>query len=385
MLSYIGQRASFVTSQLASLAPQIPFAISTNSGNDFRVGTPTTTLEGTGWINVRSIRLAGSDESIDVTWLDQAVAITVPLSFGSNAITLQAYDFQGLLIPGASDSITITSSVGDLVSQSLRVTEVHYNPADPTAAEAHASYTDNDDFEFIELTNIGSQTISLDRVKLVQVINGPDEQGVAFDFATGAVHQLAAGQSVLVTEDSLAFQCRYGNQLPLAGQWSGGLGNASEMITVTSCGVLLQQFTYRDDWYPETDGGGRSLQIVDAGDTDLGHWNLAANWRPSGTIGGAPGFRESYPGDANRDGRFDWMDFVQCFKPVNTKTTLPGTRPGRKATGTATGTSTARTLSSPFRPASTRSSPRPPVTHWLPPWMAVCPGPAPARRRVYVT
>ena len=46
----------------------------------------------------------------------------------------------------------------------------------------------------------------------MQVIKGPDEQGVAFDFSTGAVHQLAAGQSVLVTEDSLALQYRYGNQ-----------------------------------------------------------------------------------------------------------------------------------------------------------------------------
>ena len=252
-------------------------------------------------------------------------------------------------------------------SQSLRVTEVHYNPADPTAAEAQAGYTDNDDFEFIELTNIGSQSISLDGVKLVQVINGPDEQGVAFDFSTGAVHQLAAGQSVLVAEDSLALQCRYGNQLPLAGQWSGGLDNASEMITVTSSGVLLQQFTYQDDWYPETDGGGGSLQIVDAGDTDLGHWNLAANWGPSGTIGGAPGFRESYPGDANRDGRLIRWTSCKCSKPVNTKTTLPLTRPGTKATGTATGTSTAPTLSSPFRPASTRSSRRPPEARWLPP------------------
>jgi hypothetical protein len=243
------------------------------------------------------------------------------LAFGANAIELEAIDYQGNLI--TTDTITVTSSVGDPVSASLRVTELHYHPADPTAAEAHAGYTDANDFEFIELTNIGPQTISLDGVRLERIVDGNDEQGVDFKFADGSIHELAPGQSVLVVEDLLAFQHRYGNQLPVAGQWSGGLDNASEMVTVSSDGVLLQQFTYYDDWYSLTDGPGRSLQIVDAAHPDLESWNLASSWRPSGTLDGAPGIRESQPGDVNHDGVFGSADLLAVLQAGEYEDAIP--------------------------------------------------------------
>ena len=48
------------------------------------------------------------------------------------------------------------------VETPLRVTELMYHPAPPTAAELAAGYFDDDDFEFIEVTNISpSATIDL--------------------------------------------------------------------------------------------------------------------------------------------------------------------------------------------------------------------------------
>ena len=43
----------------------------------------------------------------------------------------------------------------------LRISEVMYNPADPTAAEAAAGFVDNDDFEFIALRNISISPLDL--------------------------------------------------------------------------------------------------------------------------------------------------------------------------------------------------------------------------------
>ena len=44
--------------------------------------------------------------------------------------------------------------------------------------------TDRDDFEFIELMNVGDETIDLAGVQLVQDFERTDEEGVRFTFAT---------------------------------------------------------------------------------------------------------------------------------------------------------------------------------------------------------
>ena len=76
-----------------------------------------------------------------------------------------------------------------------------------------------------------------------------------------------------MVENASAFSKRYGDNLPVAGAWSGGLSNNAEQITVTHNGTILQQFRYDDDWYPETDGAGSSLQIIDVENTELSDWN----------------------------------------------------------------------------------------------------------------
>ena len=52
---------------------------------------------------------------------------------------------------------------------------------------------------------------------------------------------------------------------------------------------MIQQFTYSDQWHPETDGRGASLEIADANDSNLGRWSLATGWRTSIKPGGSPG------------------------------------------------------------------------------------------------
>ncbi|MGI9457605.1 MAG: CotH kinase family protein, partial [Aeoliella sp.] len=44
-------------------------------------------------------------------------------------------------------------------ASNLRLTELHYNPAAPTATEISAGFTDNDEFEFVELLNTSAESI----------------------------------------------------------------------------------------------------------------------------------------------------------------------------------------------------------------------------------
>ena len=92
--------------------------------------SPTASLEGTGWVDVRQIRLAGQNFPLPITWLtNNQWQVQVPVGAGTHEVTLEAYDFQGQ--PVATDTITITSTATTPVRDYLRVSEIHYNPADP--------------------------------------------------------------------------------------------------------------------------------------------------------------------------------------------------------------------------------------------------------------
>ena len=114
----------------------------------------------------------------------------------------------------------------------------------------------------------------------------------------------------------------------MAGQWSGGLRNSSEQITVTVGGLTLQQFAYDDDWYPTTDGSGSSLEIVDAANPDLSVWGRPEGWRPSEQANGTPGRPPAARlllGDANGDGRFDQEDLILVHAAGKYDTGQPAT------------------------------------------------------------
>ena len=51
----------------------------------------------------------------------------------------------------------------------------------------------------------------------------------------------------------------------------------------------MQSFTYDDAWHESTDGDGYSLTVLDVS-AHVVYWEIAAGWRPSGRLGGSPGF-----------------------------------------------------------------------------------------------
>ncbi|MCH8042337.1 MAG: lamin tail domain-containing protein [Planctomycetes bacterium] len=185
-----------------------------------------------------------------------------------------------------SPLIEVTFIVGEPAS--LRITEIMYNPprADVAGGESDVG---NDQFEFIELMNTGEQTILLEEVRF--------SAGVEFNFAMGNIASLAPAERVVIVRNTAAFVSRYGDDLSVAGEFSGDtrLDNGGELIRLdTRLGQLIQQFTYDDDWYRVTDGRGFSLVIVDE-QADLDAWSIAEGWRPGATFGGTPGAADNGP------------------------------------------------------------------------------------------
>lgn len=165
----------------------------------------------------------------------------------------------------------------------LAISEIHYHPADPSAAEITAGFDDANDFEFIELLNTGNRHVDLDGVYFYGA--------VSFNFTGAATGRtLAPGARVLVVANRDAFQLRYGSGLPVAGQYSGQLNNAGENLVLYTPGDSVIRSVEYDDvspWPAAADGMGVSLvrrhPAEPDGDSD------PEGWAVSGAISGSPG------------------------------------------------------------------------------------------------
>jgi len=166
------------------------------------------------------------------------------------------------------------------VAPPLRVTEIMYNPPLPTLAEQALGFMDNELFEYIELQNVGDDSVNLEGMRL--------SDGVAFTFPAMS---LAPGEYVLVVRNQAAFEARYGTGLNIAGEFENdtALANGGEDILVEEAvGAAIQGFDFDDGWYGLTDGDGFSLVVRDSA-AALPAWNTPEGWRASWQWGGNPG------------------------------------------------------------------------------------------------
>ncbi|MHC4536800.1 MAG: hypothetical protein ACYS6K_22860, partial [Planctomycetota bacterium] len=152
--------------------------------------------------------------------------------------------------------------------------------------------TDNDEFEFVELRNIGDESIDLTFVSFVE--------GITFDFGLGSIMSLLPGEFVFVVKNEAAFTSRYGLSMSdrIAGEYLGNLSNSGESITLEDFwNGVIAQFEYNDGrgWPLAADGGGHSLVPVDGAilSEPEGSLNYGGNWRASTYIGGSPGRDET--------------------------------------------------------------------------------------------
>ena len=115
-----------------------------------------------------------------------------------------------------------------MLAGDLRVTEFDYNPhaALPQFGDRDV---DADEFEFVEVTNVGDQPLDLGGYRFTQ--------GIRFVFD----HQfLNAGERLVIVKDKGVFRTRYGQNVTLAdgddgeggknGEYGGNLNNDGEVV-----------------------------------------------------------------------------------------------------------------------------------------------------------
>jgi PA14 domain-containing protein/CotH protein/Big-like domain-containing protein/chitobiase/beta-hexosaminidase-like protein/lamin tail-like protein/Ig-like domain-containing protein len=154
--------------------------------------------------------------------------------------------------------------------QALAVTEIMYHPPIFGA-------TDDDEVEFLELKNTGTNTLDLSGLQFTD--------GMTFAFTNGA--QLAPGQFFVLARNPLAFAAKYPG-VTVNGIYSGRLDNGGERLSLAHLlGANVFSFRYETTppWPVTPDGYGFSLVRADTqGDPDA-----AASWRQSANAGGSPG------------------------------------------------------------------------------------------------
>lgn len=167
-------------------------------------------------------------------------------------------------------------------TENLVVTELNYHPADPSVDEMNEGFLDQDDFEFIEMMNISTETIDLSGAHF--------SEGIDFAFPLGKM--LAPGQRTLVVKNSAAIQERYPTVLisAIAGEFQNdsGLKNSSERVTLLSAAdevIFSIKYSDKSPWPESADGAGASLTLIDPfSNPDPGQ---GTQWRSS-AHGGSP-------------------------------------------------------------------------------------------------
>lgn len=196
---------------------------------------------------------------------------------GDNVIAVEVHQKSSSSDVGLAVQLDVVTTV-TAVPSPIRITELNYHPP------GGGAYTP-DDFEYIELKNTGTQSVSLSGMSLAA--------GVSFVFPNGANSVLAAGASLVVVKNTAAFTARYGAGVQIAGQYTGDLDDVGEEIRLLDVSnVIVQDFTYSNTWYPSTDGQGYSLTIVNPA-ADPSTWSSPTSWRASKFILGSPGAGEA--------------------------------------------------------------------------------------------
>ena len=155
--------------------------------------------------------------------------------------------------------LTTFTACSNPVIPPLVISKINYNPLPVDKFE-------NDDLEFIEITNNSNQTINLTGFYF-------SELGVTYQFPANST--VAAGKKIILAGKESTFQQYYGT-VPF-GQFTRNLSNKSEKIVLADAfGNVIDSVRYLDSlpWPVEADGGGYFLELKDFYSDN----SLAENW-----------------------------------------------------------------------------------------------------------
>ncbi|MEM7384912.1 MAG: lamin tail domain-containing protein [Verrucomicrobiota bacterium] len=187
-----------------------------------------------------------------------------------------------------SEPVTFQGGAPDLspFEGQLAISEIMFHPSEATEEEKAAGFS-TEDFEYLELQNIGDAVVPLDELRLTK--------GVDYDFSSSEKTSLAAGEVFLLAKNREAFAFRYGADPGADGEYGGAnLANGGERLKLSfGAGAGLIDFEYNDEspWPVSPDGEGYSLVLVNPAAP-----GEPASWEASEEIGGTPGQPEELEG-----------------------------------------------------------------------------------------
>ncbi len=269
---YFPQRSNLVLGQYrtASLYPTIAAPAFSQLGGEFpQPYTLSITKVGSGTIYYTT---DGSDPRLTGGTLNpKAIIYSAPINISSST------RIRARLLDGSTWSALTEAAFIIGPPPTLRVSEIMYHPLPPSNSPFLA-----DDYEFIELQNIGSNVLYPGKFILSGGIN-----------ATFAItQQLEPEDKILLVYDIEAFQERYGSAIPIAGTYQGHLANAGDRILLTTeFGQVIQDFTFKDGWFGITDGQGYSIVAINPAASNQ-ILSTKDGWRPSYNLLGNPNARD---------------------------------------------------------------------------------------------
>lgn len=189
------------------------------------------------------------------------------------------------------------------------ISEIHYHPGAPEAAEQAAGFAKRGDFEFIELQNRAAAKVSLHDVRLVldRDLHEPAWSGAEADSWT-----IPAGGRLVLVRNRAAFVRRYPGPLPVGGVFAGELSHAAQLLTLEkNDGTPVAEVGYDSSapWPAAADGAGYSLTLREGGMP-----GSPADWRTSVARHGTPGGSDAVPFTGRGDA--DWKRYSLGAEPV---------------------------------------------------------------------
>jgi hypothetical protein len=176
--TYISSRRAFALTQLPGL---VPFAITSNGGNDFSANTNFITLSGTGWLDVRGIEVNGVPYL--ATWTSVTNwSFTLPLGAGANFLTVQAVDRNGNRPANRADTIIVTNNV----PAALMPVVINEWMADNAGPDGSADPADGLFQDWLELFNPNAVPVNLGAYFLTDNLANPTKFLIPSNTVIGA-------------------------------------------------------------------------------------------------------------------------------------------------------------------------------------------------------
>ena len=190
-------------------------------------------------------------------------------------------------------------------SSDIKITEINYHPLD------RDSISDNE-YEFLELKNIGSATVNLSEMSFAEGIN--------YIFPDATI--VEPNEFIILSSNKEEFNNRYGFY-PL-GEYSGQLDNGGERITLISTStdtIFSIKYNDKSPWPELPDGEGYTL--VPKALNPAGDLNDPLNWRASYEINGSPGKDDLPTSVIDEKGIPDEIELSQNYpNPFNPETKI---------------------------------------------------------------